>query len=150
MQGAFFDFSKESILTKLIVIFFLHILLILLLHILHRQCFLMMTFFCLENNPRNFHCYDFQHCSARHHVEPYLARVLCFCYRRSNCSNDNKQRPDAADDCGYTYKREQSRCATAVDCILNSLIQTVPRRPAIFAGRRVFIPEKIKTQFCRL
>ena len=82
----------------------------------------MCCLFPSENDSCDLHRHDFQYSAARHHIEPYLARVLRFGNRRGNGGNDNQQRTDTADDGGNADQWKQSRCVASVNGILNRFI----------------------------
>lgn len=88
----------------------------------------MCQLFHSENDPRDLHRRDFQHCTTRHHIEPNLAHLLCLCNRHSNSSNNDQQCADTANNSRQADERKQSRCTAAVNGMLNGLVQSIPRR----------------------
>ena len=76
-------------------------------------------------NPCNFNRNNFKRYSARHNIEPHLARRLRPCYRRCDYSDNYRKRTDTADYVRYADKLKQSGITASVYSILNSLVKSV-------------------------
>lgn len=76
----------------------------------------------LVEYPCNLHRHNFQHCAARHDKEPNLSCVLGFGNRCRNGCNDNQKCTYATNNVRDADKRKYSRCATAVNGMLNGFV----------------------------